>query len=689
MGIFYNPPQPPTANSGGTPPEPHIPVGNQGSQPPRHTAALMLAVVVATWPTDLEPRLPVKVLQNHIAPLTLVYGSQPPVIGITPVERQVTFSSWPLDLEPRLSTPNNIQQKIAPLTLVYGQSPPLSKTSQTVTATILGNWPLDLEPRLGIPNNTQQKIAPLTLIYGNQPPRLTRQLTNTVLSWIDTPQTPRQAIQIAATIQIVTSVPNTPQQKTIWSAWLQTTEIRPTLTNIAPLSLTYGDQPSVIGSYTKNREIVVNSWPLDLEPRLGIPNNTQQKIVPLTLVYGSEPPRFSLSNRMAGATSAWVDAPFSIPRLIQLLPQVSFVPYTSLQRAILTAWLDSQVQRFIPVNIAPLTLVYGSQPAPRLQTDYTKLVDAWTQIWGPQTAKQSAGWNYPILSPVTYAPLPKHIWAAWELPFIRPPVPVSIAPLTLVYGQQPPPRLERALFTTLTSWEQVQSIPRALAQNAAWNSVQFVPYRSLPLQIRAAWNESFIQIPKLISSIQPFILVPRTTLSQHILLSWQLEQIDFPRRINIAPLTLRYGSQPIPRGPIILPIARDIFDSWPADLEPRLGKPNAEQVHIVPLTLAYGNQPTPRLLTDYTKLVALWTQDWAAQSIKPSASWFITIVGPKIVRVYDESLSCAIITSETLQPVNIFGETFGLAAITDEHLVEAEIIGDIITPADIDDEDFI
>src|SRR6185369_4292713 len=57
MGIFYNPPPPPTANNAGTPPEPHVPIGTQGNQPPRRTTALMMAVVLMSWPQDLEPRL--------------------------------------------------------------------------------------------------------------------------------------------------------------------------------------------------------------------------------------------------------------------------------------------------------------------------------------------------------------------------------------------------------------------------------------------------------------------------------------------------------------------------------------------------------------------------------------------------------------------------------------------------------
>jgi hypothetical protein len=84
MGIFYNPPLPPTANNAGTPPEPHVPIGNQGtSVPPRRAIAFAatMAILVSSWPADLEPRLQrPNDQQTKIAPLTLRYGSQPPQI---------------------------------------------------------------------------------------------------------------------------------------------------------------------------------------------------------------------------------------------------------------------------------------------------------------------------------------------------------------------------------------------------------------------------------------------------------------------------------------------------------------------------------------------------------------------------------------------------------------------------------
>jgi hypothetical protein len=65
-----------------------------------------------------------------------------------------------------------------------------------------------------------------------------------------------------------------------------------------------------------------------------------------------------------------------------------------------------------------------------------------------------------------------------------------------------------------------------------------------------------------------------------------------PALVTIAPLTLTYGQSATRFAPLSA-ANRIALQSWPADLEPRLGRPNAERVKIAPLTLTYGNPPTP------------------------------------------------------------------------------------------------
>src|SRR5947208_35731 len=98
MGIFYNPP-PPAGRTAVTPPEPHVPIGTQGQQPPRYSTALMLVAVLASWPQPLEPRLSKpNDQQQKFAPLTLTYGQQPPRVGTAlPTFYETLIGQWPLD----------------------------------------------------------------------------------------------------------------------------------------------------------------------------------------------------------------------------------------------------------------------------------------------------------------------------------------------------------------------------------------------------------------------------------------------------------------------------------------------------------------------------------------------------------------------------------------------------------------
>lgn len=128
MGIFYNDPQP-------TQRAPRLPASalTTGSQPPRNAVAgaIAMATILAAWPAQGEPR-PIQPMQgrSQIAPLTLQYGQQPPIAGsITPTEMSIVRSSWPDEGEPRLQQHNHYPERrryIAPQTLVYGQQPPVA-----------------------------------------------------------------------------------------------------------------------------------------------------------------------------------------------------------------------------------------------------------------------------------------------------------------------------------------------------------------------------------------------------------------------------------------------------------------------------------------------------------------------------------------------------------------------------------
>lgn len=303
MGIYYNPPQPPAASNAGTPPEPHAPIAAQGDQPPlRQVAcALMMATVVGSWPANAEPRLQTpNNQQQKIAPLTLAFEPQPPQIGTSQATNRIIYASWPPDLEPRLSVPNNRQVAIAPLTFTYGSQPPLVGTRLVTAGQLIGSWPLDLEPRLAAPNNTRVTVAPLTLIYGDQPPKVGSLsfADAEVISIWPQPDWPAQRSSQSLVWYVPPLIVTQPYVAFPYGAILASwpADLEPRLwrpndqqQKIAPLTLTYGDQPIPTGPLTPTARQIIASWPQDLEPRLSRPNDRQQTIAPLTFVYGDSP----------------------------------------------------------------------------------------------------------------------------------------------------------------------------------------------------------------------------------------------------------------------------------------------------------------------------------------------------------------------------------------------------------------
>lgn len=359
MGIYYNPP-PPAGRTLVTPPEPHVPIGTQGSQPPRYTTAVMLVAVLASWPQSLEPRL---------------------------------------------TRPNEQQQKIAPLTLTYGQQPnPQGPITAVEYAAVVASWPPDLEPRLWRPNSLQQTIAPLTLTYGTQP-------------------VPQPSLALAELIPIVAS-------------WAQSWDAQS-----APRSLAWGTPLVPVVARTAPPAHLWTAWE---PPWLSPPRPVT--IAPLTLVYGAQPqPQAPLSTlELAQIVGTWLQtwdsqsAPKSAAWNVPLLGVVPFTPQPAL---IWSAWGDPFVRPPLPVGIAPLTLVYGDPPLPQGPISPLELIQiaaTWASTWDAQTAAPTAGWNVPpILIVLPYVPAPGLLWSAWEPIWLAPPRPVVVA--SLIPGTSPPP----------------------------------------------------------------------------------------------------------------------------------------------------------------------------------------------------------------------------------------------------------
>jgi hypothetical protein len=622
MGIFYNAPPPPTASNAGTPPEPHVPIATRGSQPPRYTTALMLVAVLASWPQDLEPRLqrPNDLQRTKIAPLTLTYGQQPPRYSVASL-MNAAVAAWPPDLEPRLGRPNNQQQQIAPLTLKYGQQPPLIGDSvPEFYKTVTGAWPIDLEPRLQPPNNRQQSIAPLTRTYGDQPAIIGASAvieSTIVASW-------------PADLEPRLGLPNNAQQK------------------IAPLTLVYGAAPPVVGTTpARAHGVAIGAWPPDLEPRLAAPNNVRVSAAPLTLVYGSQPvptPALNLVEFQTILASTPPDWPAqSAPKSVAwFTPPATATKVAFPYGLILANWpLDLEPRLTRPNDaqqkIATLTLPTGQAPPPQAPLSVAELtaISAPTTTWDAQSASKNAAWNVPVVTQVPFAPFPRSIRAAWDEPWIRPPVPVAIAPLTLSYGAPPPSRPALSITivtTTVAAWAQpsdAQSPPKN-----AWNTPLFaqVPYATQPLTIRAAWDVATFPLPRL---------------------------------VTIAPLTLQYGQPP----PVIgdrQAFYAQVVGQWPPDLEPRPAPSLEVRPQSVALSLSYGAQPprrAPLLLTQLSAILQWQPVPNAAQTAGHGVGVFL--IYPAIVRFIDSVLRAAQMTELALDPAQMMNSVLLPAQLTE------------------------
>jgi hypothetical protein len=476
MGIFYNPPPPPTANNAGTPPEPHVPIGTQGAQPPRYRVTMMMVAVLASWPQDLEPRLTKpNDQQTKIAPLTLAYGQQPPRFSIA-TRMEVIGNAWPLDLEPRLGRPNEQQQKIAPLTLTYGQQPQRQPALDFgPLLTIVGSWPLDYpsiqRPKISAPLLPPPPVVSVPYVRlpsylyeqrddsgdfelvssvvqvpdsGDQPPRysVAARMPALVAAWTDI-WSAQTAPETAAwnVAPILTVLPYVPLPDHIWTAWQPPWYPPPEPVSIAPLLLTYGQQPIP-------------------QPPLSV---LELNAIVATWVQTWD------------AQSAPKNAAWNVP------PILSAVAYAPLPKLIWTAWEPPFVAPPRPVTIVTLTLPTGQQPpltAAALARQFAAAVAAWTpEAPPPPPLLRSIAWNV-IPAQVPSTELPALIWRAWEEPFIRPPGRVSIAPLTLVYGAQPRPQSPLALqklVSAVAAWIQDWG-PQKGPYNAAW--VNFIPTTS-------------------------------------------------------------------------------------------------------------------------------------------------------------------------------------------------------------------
>jgi len=200
-------------------------------------------------------------------------------------------------------------------------------------------------------------------------------------------------------------------------------------------------------AFTRLPSSILAAW----EPQA----DTQQRrnqITPLTLVYGNEPPRRS-NAVLASIIDSWTPPhhydwrrpPFIFGVQVNNPPPRSLAGLNSILQ---TNWIPAppQPQRD-PKNIVPLTLVYGNQP-PRLKRQPLPIVEP---DWPQQRRAVFTAGTVTTVQPPFVRQVIGQAWDAIEWPMQRR---VLIAPLTLVYGDQPPlwaPGALRALIRE--TWE--------------------------------------------------------------------------------------------------------------------------------------------------------------------------------------------------------------------------------------------
>jgi hypothetical protein len=269
MAFFY-PPPPPSQSASYAPPVPHEPQGSTGDQPPRRQVqtVLAMALVLASWPADLEPRLQAPNNQQVknaavIPPPPFV----PPQIPYVPQFHPI-IGQWTVDWAAQtihgnaavIPPPPIVQPPVpydTPLTHVYGQWLPAWPAQRAFgTAAVLP------PPPAANPPFARQPASILTAWH--DPVDIELIATWTIAP--DNPDPPPIAGPITATeLSIVQRA-----WPTDWPA--QTTRhLVPPPAGLPPVPV----QPA------PSRTAIYASWPASLEPRLQTPNDRENKIAPL------------------------------------------------------------------------------------------------------------------------------------------------------------------------------------------------------------------------------------------------------------------------------------------------------------------------------------------------------------------------------------------------------------------------
>lgn len=402
--------------------------------------------------------------------VAMVTPSQPPQIARSlAMMLAVVGMAWPQPNEPALHQQNRNPKQIAPLTLVYGQEPSRIAPMPKVQAqSVIASWPDDKEPRLQFNNQypgNRRYIAPLVLTYGQQPPI----------------QGPLTATELNLAVRL-------------WDQPFVSPQSEPFSAPFAPAPTVQADQPFARTPYAQLASWQVVDWRAPQRPQSAS-----------WLAHQFVPQRPEVSRTVL---QSWVVdvvpiqcsesiAPSVAPTVSDNPPIVGSITPAEMS-VVKQSWEPARPEPPQTVKVAPLTLVYGQNPpldGPLSEVELNVLVGQTPGVWwGAQQASPNASWNVPVVSGfLPFTRTPQSVLNAWLPPDNSAQSRGPIAPLTLVYGNQPSTRpalsvqQRTAIDAPRESWS-----AQSVAPNAGWNVPvvsAFIPNARQRPQILASWQE--------------------------------------------------------------------------------------------------------------------------------------------------------------------------------------------------------
>lgn len=281
MAIFHHPPpHPQVGPTAATLPIPHVPILGQGDQPPFRQVgrAMMIAAAIASWPGDLDCRSSAP--YNNARANAAVLPLPPPVVAFVPFTRLPSYHYALSD--------DRMELLIVVTTVEAPGNPdqPPRVGPQPQLAALMRSWePPPPEPRQlprsivsALPNATPPPVQgphnPLPVILPQWDP-------------IVMPQRNVPSVANIISILPVYTPPGATIPRAVRDAWEPVPNVPPRPVTLVPPTPTV---PATPVSIVQRAWQAISSWPADLEPRLGRPNNEQVKIASLTLATG-QPPR--------------------------------------------------------------------------------------------------------------------------------------------------------------------------------------------------------------------------------------------------------------------------------------------------------------------------------------------------------------------------------------------------------------